>query len=125
MSLFRFIAGVIALITAAGGYMSWKYSTTSTCQAAATAIQQEMPRILDDLADRDPRFKALKVGGALFSGLETFTAGAAAQLAQEETQDKTAVECGVLVVQREFDSAGFRKTVGDEMAEKLRAQLPF
>ena len=123
--MFKLIAGVIAVVTAAGGFMSWKYSTTSTCEAAEKAIVAEMPKILDDLADRDARFKALKVGGALFGGVETFVAGAASQLATEEVEDSSALDCVMLVAQRELDPSGFREEIGDRMADKLASNLSF
>lgn len=125
MSIFKMIAGVIAIVTALGGYMSWKYSTTSACEAANRAIGDEMPRILEDLAERDPRFRALRVGGALFSGVETFMAGAAAQAAESETRDLSGLQCAYMVGQRELNPSGFREQVGDRLADQLAARLPF
>lgn len=123
--MFKFIAGVIAVITALGGFMSWKYSTTSACEAARQAIVAEMPDILDDLAERDARFKALKVGGALFGGVDAFVKGAASQLAEDEVKDSSALECAWMIGQREIDPSGFREKMGDRMADRLAQNLSF
>lgn len=125
MRILKLIAGVIALITALGGYMSFRYSTTSACEAAQKGIRDDMPKIIDDLAERDARFRALKVGGALFGGVDTLARGVTAELAADQVADKSALECAYLVGQRELDSAGFRKTVGDALADDLARRLSF
>lgn len=125
MGLIRTGASVIALVTALGGYMSWKYGTTSPCEAAGTAIRLDMPKILDDLAETDLRFRALRVGGALLGTSDAFVSGIAGEVARSEVADRTGLECAYLVGQREIDSAGFRKTVGEAIADDLAGRLPF
>lgn len=125
MGIIKTGASVVALVTALGGYMSWKYGTTSACEAAGTAIRLDMPKILDDLAAEDIRFRALRVGGALFGSSDALISGIAGEVARSEVEDRTALECAYLVGQREIDSAGFRKTVGEAIADDLAGRLPF
>lgn len=125
MQIIKLGASVIALVTALGGYMSWKYNTTSVCEAAGTAIQTEMPQILDDLAENDIRFQALKVGRALFSTGDAVFTGITAEIARNEVENATAVECAYLVGQREIDAAGFRQTVGERVSDELLRRLSF
>ena len=125
MGIIRLGASVIALVTALGGYMSWKYGTTSACEAAGTAIRLDMPDILDDLAETDVRFRALKIGGAIFGSSDAIVSGVAGEVARAHVEDRTAVECAYLVGQREIDSKGFRATVGEALADDLARRLPF
>lgn len=123
MRIVRLAGVLVAIITVVGGYLSFKYGTTSTCEAAQIAIRDEMPKIVEELAERDNRFRALRVGQALFGSSSALLTGALSELAAEEVADKTAVECGILVLHREVDRAGFRRSVGDDMADRLANAL--
>lgn len=123
--IIRLVAALILLITAVGGYISFRYSTTSICDAAAQAIRAETPKAIDEMAERDLRFKALKVGGALFGGVDAVATGATTEMAARELADKSAVECAFVVGQRELNPSGFRKMIGDKMAAELDARRPF
>lgn len=123
--MLKLIAGVIAVITALGGYMSWKYGTTSSCEAAGKAMRDEMPAVIDELAETDIRFRALKVGGALLNGVDAFATGIAAEMAKDAAQDASAVECVMMVGRRELDPSGFRKAMGERMGDELAQRLPF
>ncbi len=104
--IFRIIAGLIAVITAAGGYLSFKYSTTSTCMAAEAAVVQEMPRVLQDLRDNDRRAYIAE----LVLGPSRFRTEAQV-VAIEGVQDRSAFECIQMVVEREVSPSSFREGV--------------
>lgn len=125
MWIFRTSASVLALVTALGGFMSWKYSTTSPCEAAGVAIRDEMPAIMEHLAETDTRFRALQIGGAIFGDVGALVSGVAGELARQEVEDKSAVECVYIVGRRELDSKGFHAMIGERMADSLAARLSF
>lgn len=125
MGLIKWITSLIALATAVGGFMSFKYGTTSPCEAAGTAIRTEMPKIMDYLAENDVRFRALKVGRALFGTGDAMVTGITSEIAAREVEGKTAIECVYLVGQRELDRSGFHKAVGDKIADDMARRLSF
>lgn len=116
--MIRFIASIIALTTALGGYISWKYSTTSVCEAARQATIAELPRAVDDLADQDPRFRALRVGQALLGGGEGVVQGVAAELVTAELEDASAAACAVVVARRELTPSAFRADLAQQLSER-------
>ena len=125
MQIIKLGASVIALITALGGFMSWKYGTTSPCEAAGTAIRDEMPKIMDYLAEKDFRFRAVRIGGSIFQGGDALMTAVTAETVRGEIEKRNAVECVYLVGQRELDRAGFHATIGDRLADDLAKRLNF
>ncbi|MCI4662717.1 MAG: hypothetical protein MRY63_12965 [Neomegalonema sp.] len=123
MRLIKLITALIALSTAVGGFMSFKYGTTSTCEAAGKAIRDEMPAILDDLAENDLRFRALKVGRAMFGTGDAIMRGVTSELAAKEIEGRNALECTYLVGRRELDRSGFRKEMGEQFSAELLRRL--
>lgn len=122
MNIFKLIAGVIGVATAAGGYMSFKYSTTSSCEAAKTAIVLESPKIIEELGEEDARFRAVQAGATLLGGndiVETVMT----KVASDEVEDKSALECVYMVAHREISPSGFRKSVAEEMKDRIAAAL--
>ena len=122
-SIIRLIAAVVVLVTALGGYMSFRYSTTSTCEAAQKAIRDEMPKVLEELAENDLRFRALQVGAALLGSVDTVARGVATEVAAEKVADKSAIECAYMVGWRELDPSGFRKEMGETISDDLAERL--
>ncbi len=126
MRIFKLGGSALALAAALGGYTQFRYTTLSPCGAAEQAVRAEMPKVLDELADTDMRFKALKVGGALLGGgAETVAKGAAAELAARDIANKSVVECVWTVANRELNPSGFRKDLGERFADQLAQKLAF
>lgn len=121
--LFKWGGSIAALVTGLGGYMSWKYDTTSVCSAAQTAVDQEMPKVMEELSQEDVRFKALAVGRVLLGGGDSLITGAIKELVREKTEDKTAIECATLVGYRELDRSGFREQLRKEIVAEVDARL--
>ena len=122
MNIFKVIAGVIGIATAAGGYLSFKYSTTSTCEAAKTAIVLESPKVIDELAEEDPAFRLAKAGSVLL-GAEKQIEAQMTTIAAEEVEDKSALECAYMVAQRELTPSSFRKSIAAELKDKIARVL--
>lgn len=124
MRIIKLGASVIALVTALGGYVSWKYGTTSVCEAAGIAIRDEMPKVIDELAETDARFRALRIGRALSPTADVVLSGVSGELARREAEKATAIECAMMVGWREVDAPGFRASVASRVSDELAANLP-
>lgn len=116
--IFRIIAGLIAVATAGGGYLSFKYSTTSTCEAARSAVAQEMPRILEDLQEDNTAARITGVIGGLTGSDNQLEALALAE-ATEGYEDKSAMECLYMVAERELSPSSFRAGVVEDLEGRL------
>lgn len=126
MGLFRWGGSIMAIAAALGGYSQLRYETFTPCGAAEVAVRSEMPKALDELAESDMRFRALKVGGALLGGgVEAAVEGAAAEIAADDVRDKGVIECVVMVAQREFDPKGFREDLGKRFGDRMARSLGF
>jgi hypothetical protein len=114
----------VLLLAAGFVYLNLRYDTGNACTALAQAYGEEMPRALDQLADKYP----LRVGllNTFLKGIE----GSDAEI-RETTRDMierdmaregerpSALRCAVSLVAADLDRDGLR----DRMAEDLERNL--
>lgn len=112
--MLKLIAGLITVITAALGYLSFKYETTSFCEAAQKAATAEYSAVYEESAEGDFA-ETLKRGVADYLGYGRELEAVQTVGVAEHIEGKSAIECAYMVAERELSPSSFREGLIEDL----------